>query len=215
MLTFKTLPRKSVNKIMDYVRQTKEKTCDYSQGVIFMWYDHFLYEYAIYNDMLILKVGDKTAPTFFPPLGNGDFWGAVSEIEKYCVENEYPIRFGFLAKTTADLFVERYKGYAVCSGFNRNFSDYIYRYEDVKNFKGKRYNGQRNHINNFKKAYPNYLYNNITKKDIPRILEFLQEYKAQHKKMKSIEKKEYCAMPSPRPSPRRSPRSSTASSIPP
>ena len=191
MLTFKTLPRKSVNKIMDYVRQTKEKTCDYSKGVIFMWYDHFRYEYAIHNDMLILKVGDKNSPTFFPPLGSGDFWGAVSEIEKYCIENEFAIRFGFLSKSTADALLDRYNGYTVTSGFNRNFSDYIYRYEDVKNFKGKKYNGQRNHINNFKKAYPNYQYNNITKKDIPFILEFLKEYKTQHKKMKSIEKNEY------------------------
>jgi hypothetical protein len=191
MLTFKTLPRKSVNKIMDYVRQTKEKTCDYSKGVIFMWYDHFRYEYAIHNDMLILKVGDKNSPTFFPPLGSGDFWGAVSEIEKYCVENEFPIRFAFLSKSTADALLDRYNGYTVTSGFNRNFSDYIYLFEDIKNFKGKKYNGQRNHINNFKKAYPNYQYINITKKDIPFILEFLKEYKTQHKKMKGIEKNEY------------------------
>ena len=191
MLTFKKLPKNSVNKIMDFVRQNNEKTCDYSQGVIFMWYDHFRYEYTIYNDMLILKVGDKSSPTFFPPLGNGDFWGAVSEIEKYCVENEYRIRFAFLAKETADAFCERYNGYAVKTGYNRNFSDYIYLFEDIKNFKGKRYNGQRNHINNFKKAYPDYQYKKITKKDIPRIVEFLKEYKTQHKKMKGIEKTEY------------------------
>lgn len=191
MLTFKTLPRKKVKFVMDYVKNCKEKTCDYSQGVIFMWYDHFHYEYAIFNDMLILKVGDKNTPTFFPPIGKGDFTKAVEEIEKYCIEKECPIRFAFLSKDTAELLLERYKDFSVVSGFNRNFSDYIYRYDDVKNFKGKKYNGQRNHINNFKKNYPNYQYKNITKKDIPFIVEFLKEYKTQHKKMKGIEKSEY------------------------
>ncbi len=191
MLKFKSLPRKSVNKIMDYVRLNKEKTCDYSKGVIFMWHDYFRYEYAIHKDMLILKVGDKNAPTFFPPLGNGDFWEAVKEIENYCIENELRIRFAFLSKPTADVLLERYNGYAVTSGYNRDFSDYIYSYEDVKTFKGKKYNGQRNHINNFKKAYPNYQYKNITKKDIPLLVEFLKTYKKQHKKMRSIEKNEY------------------------
>ena len=191
MLTFKTLPRKNVNKIMDYVRLNKEKTCDYSHGAIFMWYDHFRYEYAIYNDMLILKVGDKNSPTFFPPLGNGDFFDAVSQIEKYCIEKEFPIKFSFLSKSTADKLLERYKEYSVLSGFNRDFSDYVYNYDDVKNFKGKKYNGQRNHINNFKKAYPNYQYNNIERKDVPMLIEFLKEYKKDHKKMKGIEKNEY------------------------
>ncbi len=191
MLKFKTLKRKSVKSVMDYVKQNNENTCDYSQGVIYMWYNFFRYEYAIHNGMLILKVGDKNAPTFFPPVGCGDFLDAVSEIEKYCIENEYAIKFSFLSKKTADILLDRYKGYQVSSGFNRNFSDYIYRYEDIKTFKGKKYNGQRNHINAFKKAYPNYQYKVITKKTIPLLIEFLEVYKKEHKNMKGIEKNEY------------------------
>ena len=59
MLKFKTLKRKNVKSVMDYVKQNNENTCDYSQGVIYMWHDYFRYEYAIHNGMLILKVGDK------------------------------------------------------------------------------------------------------------------------------------------------------------
>ena len=191
MLKFKTLPRKNIKSIMKYVKQNNEKICDFSQGVIYMWYDYFRYEYAIHNGMLILKVGDKNAPTFFPPVGNGDFLDAVSQIEKYCIENEYAIKFSFLCKETADILIERYKDFTVSSGFNRNFSDYVYRYEDIKTFKGKKYNGQRNHINGFKKAYPNYQYKTITKKTIPQLIEFLEVYKKEHKNMKGIEKHEY------------------------
>ena len=191
MLKFKKLLKKDIKKITEYLKENKEGICDYSQGVIFMWYDHFKYQYAICNDMLILKVGDKNSPTFFPPVGKGDSYKAVSEVENYCIENEFPIRFSFLGDETTNLLLSRYNGYDVSTGYNRNFSDYIYNYDDVKYFKGKKYNGQRNHINGFKKLYPNYTYNKITKKSIPLILEFLTEYESQHKNMKGIEEKEY------------------------
>ena len=191
MLKFVKLKDKDIKNILKYTHHSKEMLCDYSAGVMFMWKEYFKYEYAIYNDMLILKVGDKNSPTFFPPVGNGDFCGAVKQIENYCLENEFIVKYSFLSKNTADKLSEIYKNYEFEVGFNRDYSDYLYNYQDIKNFTGKRYSGQRNHINSFKRLYPNYQYKNIEKKDTKRLIEFLSLYKKQHPNMKGVEKKEF------------------------
>lgn len=191
MLEFTKLKAKDIKNILKYTGHSKEMLCDYSAGVMFMWMEHFKYEYAIYNDMLILKVGDKESPTFFPPIGKGDFIGAVKQIEEYAVENEFLINYAFLSENTANKLAEIYKDYKFDIGFNRDYSDYLYNYQDIKNFTGKKYSGQRNHINSFKRLYPNYKYKTIEKKDIKRLIEFLKLYKKQHLNMKGVEKKEY------------------------
>lgn len=191
MLKFTKLREKDIKNILKYTKHSKEMLCDYSAGVMFMWMEYFQYEYAIFKDMLILKVGDKNSPTFFPPIGKGDFFGAVKQIEEYCVENEFLVKYSFLSKNTADKLGEIYKEYKFDSGFNRNYSDYLYNYQDIKCFTGKKYSGQRNHINSFKRLYPNYKYKSIEKKDVVRLVEFLKLYKKQHLNMKGVEKKEY------------------------
>ena len=60
--------------------------------------------------------------------------------------------------------------------YSRDWDDYIYRAEDIINLTGKRYNGQRNHINKFQKLYPDYVYEKITNGNAADIKNFLIEF---------------------------------------
>jgi hypothetical protein len=55
---------------------------------------------------------------------------------------------------------------------------------------GRRYSGQRNHINKFKKLYPNYKYQRITSEHLPRIIDFLKDYEQNHGKEAALAKEE-------------------------
>ncbi len=188
MLKFKKLNAKSIKKIQKYTVNSKYPLCDYSGGVIFTWYTSYNPTFTVFDDTLILKFGENGNERFMLPLGK-NFDGALLEIEKYALEKEEPLVFICVDDDSLKRLSEKFNGNIECS-YNRNFSDYIYDIEEMKTFSGKKFSGQRNHINAFKKLYPSYEYKKITRKDIPRIHAFLKEYDKQYPKKRKMEKRE-------------------------
>ena len=66
---------------------------------------------------------------------------------------------------------------------DRDSFDYLYRAEDLMYFKGKRFSGQRNHVNKFLKTYGNWSFRAIAKADVPALHAFLDRYLAGHDKV--------------------------------
>ena len=60
----------------------------------------------------------------------------------------------------------------------RNWKDYLYRAEDMAAFAGRKYSGQRNHINKFRKLYPDAAFRPLGKSDLPLITQFFRDYEA-------------------------------------
>ncbi len=188
MLKFKKFTKKDLNLIKKYAVISPYLVCDLSCGVMLMWKNVFNQELCEYNDTLIIKAtysGFKTC--FFPPIGK-DVDGAVKQIERYCVANELPLVFNccdenFLQFLDSKYGVEFYN--------NRKWSDYLYDYTEMQNFAGRKFGGQRNHINKFKKTYPNFVYKVMQKSDIDAVKTFLNEYAKFHRDMKKVEKDEY------------------------
>ncbi len=188
MLKFKKFTDKDLNLIKKYTVNSPYLVCDLSCGVMLMWKKVFNQEICVYDETLIIKANfDKKYTCFFPPIGkNVD--GAIKEIEKYAVINELPLVFNcsdenFLQYLNGKYQTEYYN--------NRKWSDYLYDYSEMFNFAGRKFGGQRNHINKFKKTYPNYKYKVMKVGDVDKVKEFLTKYKTFHKDMKRVEKEEY------------------------
>lgn len=159
-----------VMKIYEYIKDCPN-FCDLSIGVKYIWRDEFRIDYAIYNDTLILRESCKDYDNaFYFPIGNDEL-GALLEIENYCQENRQPLKFCLLTEEQKTFLANRYED--TKEYFIRDWSDYIYEAESLKNLVGKKYNGQRNHINKFKKLYSNYQVSEIKEEDLPLIAEFL------------------------------------------
>ncbi len=188
MLKFKKFTEKQLSLIKKYTKISPYLVCDLSCGVMLMWRKVFCQEYAEYNDTLIVKAtySDKNT-CFFPPIGN-DVEGAISQIESYCVVNELPLVFNCCDENFTKYLTEKYD---VEIYSNRKWADYLYDYVEMQNFAGGKFSGQRNHINKFKKTYPNYEYKSMKVSDVKKIKKFLAEYKNFHKDMKKVEKAEY------------------------
>ena len=60
--------------------------------------------------------------------------------------------------------------------FSEKYDDYLYLAEDLVTLRGRRYNGQRNHINKFKKLYPDYRFEVITEENAHLAKDFCEYY---------------------------------------
>lgn len=172
MLEFTSLKR-DIAKIKEYLKATKNETCDTTLGVKYCWSEYLNTEYAIFENTLILKEqvsGEKTI--FYYPVGENE-GGAIKEVEKYCLGKGISMVFYALTKNQIEYLKSKYRGGEVW--FERDWSDYIYLAEQFKTYSGKKFSGQRNHVNRFKRENPNYVFKVIQKEDIERVLEFAKE----------------------------------------
>lgn len=165
---------KEVTKIKKYLINSPVSFCDISLGVKYMWREDFKIEYAVYNDTLILKETCRDYENaFYYPMGK-DVCGALKEIEKYCKESGTPLIFCYLDEDKKAEIIKRYPVFI--SYFLREWSDYIYPVSNFLGFAGKKLSGQRNHVNKFKKLYPDYSFKVIERSDVPALKTFLGEF---------------------------------------
>ena len=189
MLKFKKLNEKNLKIVKRYIQKFPLKVCDFSLGVIYMWQNFFKYEFCEVENTLILKIHYGNEEWYLPPVGE-NVENAVSELEKYVVENYKPLRFTCVDESVLAFYQNRY-GNGATYDYDRKWSDYIYDINEISTFTGKKFSGQRNHINKFKKLYGGYEYKIITKNDLLKLHALLTEYKKDHKKMGRVEKGEF------------------------
>lgn len=169
MLTFHRLTLSDIPAIRPYIDFSKNRACDNTLGCLLIWRDVFSTEFAFYNDTLIFKAVYPTEGEMFSmPLG-GDVPGAIRLIDEYCKRRGVSTCFG--SATAEDIAV-----YDACFKSEKipetQWNDYLYLAEDLALMKGKRYNGQRNHINFFKRSNPDWSFKELTKANAGDALRF-------------------------------------------
>ena len=175
MLKFRKLALEHIEEIKPFFHANHPTMiCDNTVGGAFMWRDYFSTEYAMFNDTLIFKAkikyfNDTTA--FSMPLGS-DVQGSLKQIELYCRETGIPIVF---CTVTENDFVELEKAFGPLKVYpDENWNDYIYDKNDLVLLKGKKWHGQKNHINYFIKTNEDYRFEKITEKNINEVKEFFK-----------------------------------------
>lgn len=174
MLDFLPLDDKAL-MLKDYFEKSEISFCDLSVGVRYMWRDDYKVDYAIYKDVLYLKETTKDYKDFFyfPISLNGQTSG-LNELEKYCKETGTPLNFCCIDNLTVAHLSSLYPYIEVYN--DRDWNDYIYDAEKFKTFSGKKYGGQRNHVNKFKKTYPNYTVKVLEESDNESIFSMLEKF---------------------------------------
>ncbi|HEX3017464.1 MAG TPA: phosphatidylglycerol lysyltransferase domain-containing protein [Caproicibacter sp.] len=184
MLNFSKLNLTDIETVKPYFKLQLSRICDYSVGGIFMWRDYFDTQFAIWQNTLIFKVRYIGGETAFPvPLGENQ-QGALDQIEQYCRENGIPLVFCTVSKEALQILQSRYPG-AIAQP-NRNWFDYLYQAQNLITFKGKKYDGQRNHINKFKKLYPNYSFKEMKPENLESIRLFYDRFAEEHEKASQL-----------------------------
>lgn len=180
MLNFEKLNAENALNIKPFLERTDNTITDNTIGCLFMWRNNAKTKYCIYKECLILRENfdDQTVAFRYPLSLSGnilDEEDALSQIERYVQENQINLNFDKLDEKMLYKLVGRYKD-RICIKNTRYWRDYYYNADDLKYFKGGKYSGQRNHINKFKKLYPDHLFKPFNKGDEEKIYKFLDEY---------------------------------------
>jgi len=137
-------------------------------------------EYALFNDTVVFKAKAKyngVDTVFSLPLGK-DYQGAVHKTAEYCRHNRLPV--AFYAVTDDDLEpIQKAFGTAASISkkhTNEDWSDYIYEAQALALLEGRKYSGKRNHINQFKKEYTDWVFEEISSDNITSVRDFYSSY---------------------------------------
>ncbi|MCL1858476.1 MAG: phosphatidylglycerol lysyltransferase domain-containing protein [Oscillospiraceae bacterium] len=186
MLMFKKLELSDIKIIKPYFSLSQNRACDNTVGGTFIWRDFFCMEYAVYKQNFIFKgkfnIDDKNIIVFAMPLGKNidDITESFRQIELYCKKNKIPMILCLATEEDIKIIEKIYKNTKKSEEIG--WSDYLYKAIDLANLAGRKYSGQRNHINYFKRTFFNYNIKQINSETIGDTLVFFEKYKNTHDK---------------------------------
>ena len=144
--------------------------CDFTPYVIMAWQKYYNSAFAVLDGLPILR-HTVDGESCYTPLTT-DTVGAVNALLK----NADGIRMSLLTEAQVKEISHCFSVTEVTS--NDGWSDYVYLRSDLAELSGKRYAGQRNHINKLLSQYPDTHYEEITSHNLSEVLEFYKELTA-------------------------------------
>ena len=177
-MQFKRLTTEDIIRYADYFLKCNLHLSDYSAAFKMMWQDYYTEYFAIVEGCFVSEEFFQGRTYFYYPLSLDDEAAedrALDAIERYCRENNIRLHYTAVPREKLSKFASRY-GTDMRINNKRRWRDYLYNAQDFVTFAGKRYSGQRNHINKFKKLYPDFKYCVLTSADSEEIFAFLKEF---------------------------------------
>jgi hypothetical protein len=177
MLTFKKIEEKDLEAIKKHLKKQPFRTCDFTIFGIFLWADHYNYEYCVYEDTFFLKGrSEEGLCDYAVPFGSLPTEKAIEILREYCAEKGGNSRFNFVPQSALKYFegekIRQLEGW----------SDYVYAAEDLKNLKGRKFNKKRNRLNKFMRSCTDCKFEPLTPEKTDEARAFFKVYLSEHSK---------------------------------
>ncbi|MBR3150362.1 MAG: GNAT family N-acetyltransferase [Erysipelotrichaceae bacterium] len=189
MLDFRPFSLTALLEVLPIIRKNLSLCSDLTAGYLFMWQEGMRVFFCLRNDTLIVRQDIGEQPAFSYPLGP-DADAMTDELISYVREQHLPLRFFAVDETTLEKIRSDSRLRPAMLAFDRRWSDYIYSFEEALTFRGKKYSGQRNHINNFRKLYGEPVLRSLRGEDLPAVGRMLAEYETEHPDARAFERLE-------------------------
>lgn len=169
-LAFKDIEIADKEAITAYTLTGQRRNCDLSFSNLCCW--RFLYgtQYAEYEGWLLLKFRVEGRLAYMMPVGKGDLKQAVEALADDARREGEPLQImGVCHDLCAELeacMPGRFRFEA-----DRDYADYLYLRTDLATLEGKKLQAKRNHVNRFRRTYPDYEYLPITPQLVQECLE--------------------------------------------
>ena len=176
MLTFKSVSQRDLSRLRRYYQDCDYRLCEYSALVKLMWRAHLHPQYAEAAGCLLVmnRIDGKPCFDYPVPGPDGDEDAALLAIEDYCVEQGVSLELSVVPREKAPKLLMRYPHFHLDNP--RSWRDYLYNADDLREFPGRHYSGQRNHVNKFRRLYPDARFRPLGRDDLPLIERFWQDY---------------------------------------
>lgn len=173
MLEFKPLTLGDIETVRPHFMVTHSRLCDYSVGGTVMWRDFFKTGFCVDEiGALYFKthyLGGVIAFTY--PLGC-EPETAIEKVVEYCKQNDLPVVFCTISKSQLAFLQQNFSVKSATP--ERDWFDYLYNASDLINLSGKKFHGQKNFVNRFKRMYPDYRFVEMTNENVGVALDFLR-----------------------------------------
>ena len=149
----------------------------------FMWRKMRDYRWAVEDEVLyIFSSNDETLSAWQPIGAQEKLQEAITKILQFAEENRGNKQFKFvLVEKSFAEELEKYPHAKFNITAERNNFDYVYLAQDLINLSGRKFHRKKNHLNAFKKEYPDAKYLPITEEIIPKCREELNIWYETHK----------------------------------
>lgn len=180
MLSFEPLELRHIPLVAPYFSYQCARICDCTVGSVFMWREYFRTAFAIEDDTLFFRVTYTDGNIAYPfPLGPDPARG-LTRLRQHCQESGEPFQMCTVPRAGLELCQKLFPDCKATA--QRDWFDYLYTREDLAFFKGRRYSGQRNHINRFLKQFPEWSYTIIGPDTLSQAREYLISFAAERGK---------------------------------
>ena len=171
MLKFKKVELSDINALSLALERYSGRVCDYSPGNAVFWRNHYDISYHLAGNSLVLRYGNMgEAECFSYPVADDPSY----IIKELISEGGAPI---CLCCLTEEQLQKVSADFEVCEiKHSEDWDDYLYDKNDIVSLAGRKFSGQRNHINKFKKLYPEARFETITKDNAQVAKKFCIEY---------------------------------------
>ena len=176
MLQWKPVSREDLPALHRYYESCPYRLCEYAALTKFMWRGHLHPSWTEDAGCLLIRndIDGEQVYDYPVPGPEGDEDAALTAIETDCVDRGAAPVISVVPEEKATALLRRYPYVSVSNV--RTWKDYLYRAEDLRNFAGRRYSGQRNHIKKFRAAYPQAEFRRLGAEDAPLIERFWRDY---------------------------------------
>ncbi len=169
MLELKNITIDKKDFLEKYLFRRCSNNSEFSFTNLFMWRKSYDMKYVIIDDMLCIMPKHADGPrsaTF--PIGFIDKSGSERDITNvintligyFDANGELPLIRLYDERAVRKLTQTFPDKFLITE--DRNSFDYVYSIEELTNLSGKRFHAKKNHINKFKKNYPNFTYEKMS-----------------------------------------------------
>ncbi len=147
--------------IEGYFKIGGSRSCEYSFTNLYLWKRFYPVTFAIIHDMLVIRSEGPNHSYWFPQGNTENLDKVIPELEQIAKEEGHPFKLILVTPEEFEKLEAVYPGRFQIE-YERHLADYIYETEKLAKLSGKKYHGQKNHLNKFKKTYTDWQYEPIT-----------------------------------------------------
>lgn len=183
MLEFKTLGYGDLPELSKiYARDNEARVargekllCDSLIGTTFLWRGYYDTKWTRVGDSAVLLASCEGTPMFSFPIG-GDPTLALRQIGEYSHSHGMNMYFCFVPESDVPLFDEVFD--VVFPSEEPDWSDYVYDKHEITELSGRKFHGQKNFVNRFRKMHPDASFAPITCENAHLISEFAVKWES-------------------------------------
>lgn len=177
--TFRRIASADREKLERFFEKRGTRLCNDSAGAALLWAQYYEDAVCALDDTLLLR---ETFPgigaVYLAPEQEND--AAYAFLEQESERRGERLLFFPVAESELEALTARYPNAEVTP--LRDWYDYLYNASDMAGFPGKRFHGQRSHVNKFDRLYPDWRFEAITEANLPDVRAYFERHAERYHK---------------------------------